>query len=238
MFVTSPKLILGCAVAFAVFILCPSDSEAVTVGHVDDFEDGTTQGWMDGGVSSNPPIHVLNVGPAGAGDDSLHVRTSGVGGAGGRFVTFSFDSDWTGDYTGAGVTAIEVEVNNFGVAALDLRLALNGAGGWFTTAPVAVATGGGWLSPISFPVTSAGLSYISGGTGTLSDTLTSVSQIELYSAAGAPLVGGGGSGVPKGDVIDANAYFDNISAIPEPSTLTLAALGLLSLGMTRRRRRR
>jgi len=62
MFVTSPKLILGCAVAFAVFILCPSDSEAVTVGHVDDFEDGTTQGWMDGGVSSALRKNVMDAG--------------------------------------------------------------------------------------------------------------------------------------------------------------------------------
>ena len=119
---------------------------AITIGQIDDFEDGTTMGWSHGGPSPVPPINVADVGPAGLGDDSLMIESIGGGGPGSRFVAFNLDQ-WTGDYTDVGVTTILMDVNNIGSTALTLRITVNGPGGQFSsTVGVALTT-----EPRSFP---------------------------------------------------------------------------------------
>jgi hypothetical protein len=58
-----------------VFIPCliASSSWAVTVGQVDTFEDGTTQGWVAGVLGAVHPVPPANAlgGPAGANDNYL-----------------------------------------------------------------------------------------------------------------------------------------------------------------------
>lgn len=199
----------------------------IIVGNIDDFQSGTTEGW------GNPWSTVLNVGPGGAGDHSLQIASTGGFGSGSRFLAFTSGSDWTGDYLAAGVTAIEAEFNN--AATIGIRLALNGPGGWWTTAPIAVNTGGSWGAPVSFATTAAGLTYVGGGGNDLNATLAAVSQIQLYSAASPAL--GGPSGRPRGDSIAATTLVDNITAVPEPTSIALLFLGMTAAFASARRRR-
>ena len=71
--------------AAAFFAAAPAGT--VTLGQIDHFQDGTTQGWMRGlPMNPAPPINVPDVGPAGVGDHSLQITSTGGGGPGSRFV--------------------------------------------------------------------------------------------------------------------------------------------------------
>ena len=125
----------------AAALTATAPAAAITLDQVDDFQDGTTQGWMSGPGNPNPPINVPDVGPSGPGDDSLQITSTGLPGSGGRFVAFN-TTQWSGDYPTAGVDLIVLDVNNIGAVTLNMRVALEGAGGRFvTTASVPVATG-------------------------------------------------------------------------------------------------
>jgi hypothetical protein len=101
---------------------------AVSPGQVDDFQDGTTQGWTSGSANPNPPGGVGDDGPEGVGDGFLHVEANGGDGAGGNLVAFN-TSQWAGDYLGSGVGAVRVDLRNFGASPLVVRLLLEGPGG-------------------------------------------------------------------------------------------------------------
>ena len=210
----------------AAACLGAAPAAAVTLGNLDDFQDGTTQGWRSGAQNPNPPIHALDVGPAGLGDDSLQITSAGGFGPGSRFTAFN-DTQWTGDYTAAGVELIVLDVNNVGSTALHLRVALDGAGGRFvTTDSVPVPAGGGWnlvwlwIGPGD--LTSAGGLDVNA-------TLGAVSQLRLISAAG-PTFGG--------DAIVAQGLVDNVVAAPEPGAAALLSSGLALLLLLSRRRGR
>ena len=55
-------------------------SAQIFPGFLNDFEDGTTQGWSNGGSSPNPPTNIPDGGPGGAGDAFLEERDLGGGG--------------------------------------------------------------------------------------------------------------------------------------------------------------
>ncbi len=65
------------------------------VGQIDDFEDGTTMGWMEGFPSPNPPVNIASCRPAGTGDNYLQNISSGGFGPGSAQVMFNHDQ-WTG----------------------------------------------------------------------------------------------------------------------------------------------
>jgi len=232
---SKPVLALTWTTVSAGLLLCSRVYGDIMLGNVDDFQSGTPEGWVHAQVNANSPTNVPNVGPTGGGDTSLQLSSNGIGGPGSRFLAFNPGSDWTGDYVSAGVNAIQVEFNNIGGQNLDMRLALNGPGGWFITAPVAVNTGGGWQIPVLFPVTALDLTYVGGAPSDISATLSGVTQIQLSSAAAFPILGGGR---PRGDLISATAYVDNITAVPEPSTAALLGIGGLVVFMSSRNRRR
>ena len=124
---------------------------AVTVGQVDDFQGGTTQGWLEGAISPNPPTNVPDGGPLGVGDNYLQNVSSGGFGAGSRQVMFNL-VQWSGDYVTAGVTRIEADMANFGATALSMRIAIEGGaplGRYGSTSAVNLTpqTGNGTPSP-------------------------------------------------------------------------------------------
>jgi hypothetical protein len=101
------------------------------VGQIDDFEDGTTMGWMEGFPSPNPPVNIASGGPAGTGDNYLQNVSSGGFGPGSAQVMFNHDQ-WSGNYLAAGVTEIEVQMANFGDSELFMRIALGDSfGTWY-----------------------------------------------------------------------------------------------------------
>jgi hypothetical protein len=197
---------------------------AVTLGHIDDFQDGTTQGWGSGPLNPNPPVNVPDVGPSGPGDDSLQITSTGGAFSGSRFTAFNA-TQWTGDYTTAGVELIVLDVNNIGSVALNVRIALDGAGGRFvTTGSVPIPAGSGWnliwlwIGPGD--LTSAGGLDVNA-------TLGAVSQLRVISAANPTF---------QGDVVAAQGLVDNVTAAPEPTKSVLLASGLALLVLLSRRR--
>ena len=84
------------ALFFLATVIFSSPVVAISLGQVDDFQDGTTQGWQ-----GTPPINVSDSGPEGPGDRALLVSSSGGGGPGSRLITYN-RSQWKGDWIASG----------------------------------------------------------------------------------------------------------------------------------------
>lgn len=204
---------------------------ALIGGQRDDLEDGTRQGWDNGGATN--PVRAANVstgGPGGAEDNYLLVRSTGATGAGGKLVVFN-SAQWAGSYLDSAVETIEMDVNNQGASALTLRLIFVGsAGALGSVTPVNVPAGSGWRT-VSFPIAAANFSG-----GSFADVMGNVAELNLVHS---PNVIIARSSAPN---IAAELGVDNITAVvPEPATAI--ALGALAIGMlvsrgSRRRRHR
>ncbi len=232
-----PWAVACLALATACVLVSPA-SAAPMLGQVDTFADGTTMGWSAGGgpvggVPLRPPSHMSSGGPAGAGDAYLLLQSLGGSGAGSRLTALNSDQ-WAGDYAAAGITALTMDVRNFGPTALELRLAL------FNGPPLAaptevgitsrqlVAAGGDWTR-ISFRIDAAALTML---LGSADDLLRSVTELRLFH--------GPDPAFPPPAVV-ATLGVDNITAtqasVPEPGTAVFLGAGLLA-ALTRRLSRR
>lgn len=189
-------------------------AHAVSLFQTDNFSSGTTEGWGSGGPNPNPPMVIANGGPAGDGDAYLQLTSNGMGGSGGRPVVFN-QTQWAGDYLSAGITAIALDVANFGATDVNLALRVEGSGGIFSTVvPVSILAGSGWQQ-IMLDLDDAALA----GGSDLQATLANTTRLR-FEDPGAPFV--------------ATIGLDNITAVPEPTTMCLMVLG--SALMLRNRR--
>jgi hypothetical protein len=201
-----------------------SAGAAVTIGQIEDFEDGTTGNWGTGQPSPLQPQNIGSGGPAGLDDNYLLARSRGGAGAGSRLVLIN-EVDFTGNLTGAGVTAINMDVNNLGATALSLRLFVESIqGNAVSTNAIELPSGSGWQS-VAFSLLAADLS----STSPLGPVLAAVSQIRLFHNSTAVFPGG---------PITASLGIDNVSAVPEPGAKWLTAGGLCLLGAYAMARRR
>ena len=119
---------------FLAALLClalPPSVAAVSVGHVDNFEDGTTQGWtinlLGFGAPAAYPTNVAGGGPSGVDDNYLLFTSLGGNGAGSRLVGINVGAAWTGNYTSAGLTRIRLQARNPGLTDLSALAALEPA---------------------------------------------------------------------------------------------------------------
>ena len=195
-------IVVGIALTWGAFGV-PGHAYAIDLDQVDDFEDGTVQGWAEGFVSPNPPTNVPDGGPAGVGDNFLqNVATGGIG-AGSRQVMFN-RVQWAGDFVSAGVTVIEADMANFGGFALAMRVALQDGLGtrYGSTVAIALPPDGTW-QPVSFSLRAGDLSLIS-GTSTLETALSDVIELRILAAAIGPAW--------QGDAIASTLGVDNITA--------------------------
>lgn len=171
---TLTLLLLAC-------LLQPAVGSAVTLGQMDDFQDGTTQGWAIG-ILNDPaqPVNVPDGGPAGAGDHYMLLTAEGDGGAGGRLAVINKDQ-WTGNYLAAGVNVITMWVNNLGATDLALRLYVTDFATQFplnaaiSTLPVLLPAGSGWTE-VAFPMAPADLTAT---TGSVQSALTDAAELRL-----------------------------------------------------------
>ena len=202
----------------------------MTLFQVDDFSSGTA-GWAEGGPSPNPPV-VEDTGLAGG--PYLRNDSAGGAGAGGRMVMWN-DSQWTGDFIGAGIVAIQFEALSTGDQPVDFRFAFNGEGGWFYSPVIRIDdfTVAPELGSFMLPITSFDLTHASGGSGNYADTMGAVTRMEILSSTGIPSVGVSPE-VLRGDRLEGTLLVDNIMAIPEPHAVTLILLACLA-GFVRRR---
>jgi hypothetical protein len=148
----------------AVFALCAiliaQSTGAVTLGQVDDFEDGTVQGWTDGINSPNAPVNLAG-GPPGS-TRYLSDVSSGTGTAGGKMTLFN-QAQWVGDFIAAGITEIRawVRVDPSSAGPLNLRIGFRAASefgmlGHVSLNAVVVPDDGVWREVV-FPIGSTDL---------------------------------------------------------------------------------
>jgi hypothetical protein len=205
------------AVSLAGGSLC---SAQVSLGTVDSFEDGTIMNWL-GATRTN-----AQGGPGGASDRYLRLDN---GGTGNKVAMFNAEARWVGDYRGAGVSGISVDLNNFGPATMEIRLVLFGAtstggGRWTSTSAAVLPANSGWRS-FTFPVAQSSLTSVFGAVP-YDSLIGNVTQIMFRHDPGTPSAGGA-----TGDGL---VGFDNIRAVPAPGT----AAALLGAGMVLAARRR
>jgi hypothetical protein len=197
--------------AVALSLLAPAVCSAVIVGQIDDFEDGTIQDWGSGGSNPNGPANVATGGPTGAEDNFLRITANGSG-SGGKLVAFCTDQ-WAGDYIAAGVNSIQMQVKNLGATNLVLRLIFeNETAGQSlgTISPVNLPAGSNWTT-VSFSLASGNLT---GGT-----YATVMGNVTTFDIAHGPSPISTRSSSPN---IVAQLGVDNVTAVPEPTTLMLA----------------
>lgn len=113
-------------IAAAMLALPLACRAQIMVGHVDDFQDGTTQEWLGANVEA-----VANAGPNGAGDTALLASATGAPvGPNGKLIIYNAGDPWTGNWTAAGVAQISLDVRNPNTFPLTMRLAIAGPGGF------------------------------------------------------------------------------------------------------------
>ena len=99
-------------------LLFAGSAKGIGSGQVDDFEDGTTQFWDNGGAGAPPVVNVDTGGPGGVNDNFMQITSIGGGGPG-RFLVGFNQTQWIGNYISAGVIAIEGNEKSPGAAAAD-----------------------------------------------------------------------------------------------------------------------
>lgn len=199
---------------------------AIELDQIDDFENQTTQGWRVG-FNGDDPVNVVD--PDDTGNRVLQMSAEGGGGPNSRLITFN-TLQWLGDYTGAGIARVVMDVNNVGDTALTLRFSLDGAGGRFSmTEGIAVPADSGWLRDLEFSITAADLTSVGGAD--VDATLAGVTQLRLmHSTVPAWRAQ---DGVPA---IVATLLVDDVQALPEPGAALLQAAAIAGLGALVRRR--
>jgi hypothetical protein len=184
-----------------------SVAAAVTLGQVDDFEDGLVAGWSEGAPSPTPPVNMSGGGPGGSSDSYLANTSSGGFGAGGRMAMFNTEQ-WAGDYENAGVRGIQAYLANFGNAPIDMRIAIQGASGtqYGSTVAVTLPADGAWRLVV-FGLTDDDLAPIA-GSAPLAEVRASVSSLRFVAAAAGPAW--------VGDRVVASIGLDDIRATASP----------------------
>ena len=205
-------------------------ANAITLGQVANFQDGTNMNWETGQFAPQI-VNVSTGGPAGVGDRYIRLTADG-GGSGGRLVAYNV-GDWTGNYIAAGVTGLSISLLNTSQVTLSIRFAfqseiVQGGPGYLSQAMV-LAPGSGWQN-FTIAITPGSLTAV-GGPAAYNTFFSNVAWTRIIHEVGTSNL--------NGDFVTAQLGIDNIRAVPEPTTAALAAGGLLMLaaGVARRKLR-
>lgn len=182
----------------------------ITAGQVDDFQDGTIQGWIIG--NGNPQGFgtsvVSDAGPNGVGDNVLDYNSTGGGGVGSRMVVFNPNLKWRGNYLDQNIVAIKfdikVEINDLNIKVAFQRGTNDNFTRVATSTPIIIEAGIGWTS-VELPIAINDLEIIDNYLGdyTITEVLQDVSIIRILSNPNPMWLG---------ESIAANIQLDNITA--------------------------
>jgi hypothetical protein len=210
--------------------VCLSDAQAaaITLGQIDNFYDGTTQGWTGGTSLSNQPTG----GPGGTGDRYLQLNSGG-----GSLGTYNL-IQWSGNYAAAGVTRVNIDLKNFGPAPVSMRLMLftpgcafggTGCTAWSQRNATVLPPGSGWVK-VEFSLAEADLVPVLGG-ASYAASMANVERIHLKHDPGVQNPPGypNPPQTPNCCLVDAVLGMDNVIALPEPSWGAGLLAGVLSL---------
>lgn len=225
------------ALICAVLAVASPKASAIVVGQVDTFEDNTAQLWFAGGgpLGQTPPVPPVNQpsgGPLGLDDNYLQISSTGGSGPGSRLIAMN-GSQWSGDYTAAGITAISMNLRNFGTTDLAVRLYLENP---IAAAPtdtamsdaVLLLAGGGWTHA-EFALDTQSLTVLQGDADALLANVVFLRIVHATDPVFPPPAIAGLLGV------DDITALGSATAIPEPATLALFGIGLAGLGFSRKR---
>jgi len=205
-------------IALTATLLWPAIGTAqVVVGQSDTFQDGTTQSWTKGAISSIPPTNVATGGPAGAGDRYMNVTSIGGGGADSKLVFFN-QQQWGGGKTySLLITGLSMDLDNLGPTPLTIRVAFQDINfNQYSTAGFALPADHVWHHTV-FSLTDANMTVLSGVQPFSTALATGIQTVRILHAA---------SPAFSGDTIAAQLGVDNITAIspvPEPGMVLLTA---------------
>ncbi len=204
--------VLLAAAGSLAFLGAPA--QGITNGQIETFSGGPANWW---GLSSHEILG--DGGPGGAGDAYLHNYSTSPGG----WLAVNNMQQWAGDYTAAGVTAVEADLINLGSAALQVRAFFAGPGGSFSsTSPFLLPADGQWHHA-TFGVTPADLTW--GPDSGIGDVYSTLNRVYLFSLRHQVLFTDG-----NGTQTTGSWGIDNIRALPEPTTwVSLLLLGVLVL---------
>ena len=213
----------GAIAALAAGLAVSAPSLAIIAGQQDDFQSGTSAFWAGGGGG---PIIVETGGPDGAGDRFMQASSDGAG-SGGRMSIYNREQ-WLGDYLTAGVTAIEMDLKNFGSQTLSMRVGFKlfsspGSPGVVSRVPISLPADGQWHRT-TFLLTMDAMQILGTPTGGYEGMLGgNAAEFRLLHSTSASLTGNN---------IVSQLGVDNVTAIPTPATGLLVALAVFG----RRRR--
>lgn len=196
------RAVSTCGCLFLLAAFAAPAAYAIEAGQIDDFEDGTTQGWTKGASSQSPPSNQPSGGPSGENDNFLRNTSSGGAGSDNRQVIFN-RAQWTGSYSDAGVATIRLNVRNPGTTALNVRIALKSGVTWFAAStPKPVAANSDWETA-EFELNDSQMTRVA-GTMELGAVLANVTEMRILSSASPNF---------RGDSIVSIMDLDNIEAI-------------------------
>ena len=172
-FMKTPPLRSAGLVVCVAFLSTARLSAAISLSSIDTFAT-TSESWVEGAASPNPPVRNVGVGRDGVSPGHL-VNLSDGSSAGGRLVMWTTSSDWVGNYVSASVSGLEFWADNRSgnVSIINLRIAFDGPGGWVVSDSRAVSdtvAGNEWTK-LAFSLVSSDFTWIasSGGTGNFSE---------------------------------------------------------------------
>ncbi len=219
-------LLLG-SFALVLNISLQANVATLFIGQIDNFQNSTTEGWRIG--QSGGPVNISNGGDAGTGDAFLRYVADAAN-ASGKMIIFN-DNQWRGNYLNAGIQSISAYVKNPSSSQFNLRLAFGTTtsaqgGNWFSsTNSIDINAGSDWTK-ISFPITESDLTSVS-GSGTFNSVMSNVGSLRILSSS---------TPSNRGATLSATLEIDDITAIPEPSTIILMLVGLLVIGFSAKSR--
>lgn len=216
---------------------------------VQDFEGGTTAGWVSGGplgVSAPGSPVVVGNGRAGANDHYLQVTAIGGSGPGSRLAT-SNRSAWDGDYATAGLNTISMDLRNFGTADIYVRLVLFDLSdltqpNWASSPAAFLPAGSDWMSK-SFSLAVADLVGVFGDANELLRSITEIRIMGFANASATFALPGTNTSSASTTQLGVDNIAPNVfgtggngNPVPVPSTVSLLLLGVLAarFAVTRR----